>query len=146
MGTKDDFAVKAKALIALPDENKYAAFLRERSVVGDHRFLLDMIKQSNLPRAYRKVIEEVITGTLRRASHRPRSDSTDMKNAYRALRVLDLEASGWNKRDAAIEKAMIEFRCSDSTLKKALAKYEAPLKAAEPHLLAHLRSAFKSGS
>ena len=86
------FAAMTKQLMALHDDKKYAAFLRQQSLAGDHSFLLAAIKRSNLHPSVRTVLEELITRKLRRPKHRPKSDDTDLKNVLRALRVLDLEA------------------------------------------------------
>ena len=89
------------------------------------------------------MLAELITGKPRRPKHRPKSDYTDAKNIYRALRVLDIEAAGCNKRDAAIEEAKGELHCSYSTVEKALGKYEDLIKGTDPQLLDSLRTAFK---
>ena len=122
------FAAMAKQLMALRDDKKYAAFLRQQSLAGDHSFLLAAIVHSKLDPSVRRVLEELITQKLRRPKHRPKSDDTDLKNVLRALRVLDLEAGGWNKRGAAIEEAKKQLHCSYNTIEKALQKYEVPLK------------------
>lgn len=137
------YGTMAKALIALRDEKEYAAFLREQSLAGDHSFLLASIGRSNLRPSERKVIEELVTGKLRRPKHRPPSDATDIANAFRALRVLDLEAAGWDKRDAAIEEAKKQLHCSYSTIEKALYKHEDLIRGTDPQLLDSLRAAFK---
>ena len=141
--SEPDFRAMAKALIALRDEKAYAAFLREQSLAGDHSFLLAAISHSNLRPSVRDVLGELVTGKLRRPKHRPKSDYIDMKNVYRALRVLDLEAAGCNKRDAAIEGAKADLHCSYSTIEKAVRKYEDLLRDTDPKLLDSVRAAFK---
>jgi hypothetical protein len=135
MSRKPNYADMAKELIALSDEKNYATFLRKQSLARDHSFLLAAIARSNLHPSARKVIEELITGKLRRPKHRPTSDGMDIKNSFRALRVLDLEAEGWPKRDSAIKRAAEQLHCSYSTIEKALHKYEPLLKGADPELL-----------
>ena len=140
------FAAMAKQLMALHDDKKYAAFLRQQSRAGDHRFLLAAIKRSDLRSSVRKVIEELITGKLRRPKHRPKSEDVDFKGLHRALCVLDIEAAGCNKREAAIEEARLKLHLSYSTIEKAVLKYEniiKHIKANNPELLEYLRSAFK---
>jgi hypothetical protein len=132
-----------EALNAINDEEVYAAFLRGRSQGGDHGFLLAAIRRSNLRPSERKVAEELITGKLRRLKHRAPSDQTDIKNVYRALYVLDLEAAGWDKRESAIEEAKTQLRCSQRTIEKALGEFEDMLRGADPELLDNIRSAFK---
>jgi hypothetical protein len=143
MSRKPDYAGMARELIALSDEKNYATFLRKQSLTRDHSFLLAAIARSNLHPSARKVLEELLTGKLRRAKHRPTADGMDIKNAFRALRVLDLEAEDWNKRDAAITEAGKQLHCSYSTIEKALYKFEDILKGADPQFLNDLRSAFK---
>jgi hypothetical protein len=126
------YGTMGKALIAQRDEKEYAAFLREQSLSGDHSFLLSAISHSNLRTSVREVLEELITGNLRRPNHRPTTDYTAMKGAFRALRVLDLEAAGWDKRDAAIEEAKKQLHCSSSTIEKALGKYEDLIRGTDP--------------
>ena len=138
-----DYGTMAKALIALRDEKKYAEFLRKQSLAGDHSFLLSAISRSNLRASIREVVEELITGKLRRPKHRPTSDDTVMKNVHRALRVLDIEAAGCNKRDAAIAEAESQLCCSYSAVEKALRKYEGILKGADAKFLDNVRAAFK---
>jgi hypothetical protein len=89
----------------------------------------------------RKVLEGLITRKLRRPKHRPRSNDIDLKKALRAPRVLDLEAEGWRKRDAAIEEASKQLHCSYSTIEKALHEYEDVLKGTDT--LDNLRSVIK---
>ena len=89
MAAKLNYAAMAKELVASLDEKKHAAFLREQSLAGDHSFLLASIERSNLRPSVRKVVEELITGKLRRPKQRPRSDDTDLNNARRALRRPD---------------------------------------------------------
>ena len=101
------------------------------------------MSRSNLRPAERKVLEELITGKLRRPKHRPRSADIDMKHAFLALCVLDLEAEGWKPRDAAIQRVKEKRHHSYSTIEKALRKYGKLLKATDPQLLQGLRSAFK---
>jgi hypothetical protein len=137
------FAAMAKQLMALHDDKKYAEFLRQQSLAGDHSFLLTAIEHSNLHPSVRRVLEELITQKLRRPKHRPKSDDTDLKNVIRALRVLDLEAEGWNKRDAAIEEAKKQLHCSYNTIEKALQKYEVTLKGSDQQLLEDIRSVIK---
>jgi hypothetical protein len=71
MSRKPNYADMAKELIALSDEKNYATFLRKQSLARDHSFLLAAIARSNLHPSARKVIEELITGKLRRPKHRP---------------------------------------------------------------------------
>ena len=61
----------------------------------------------------------------------------------RALRVLDLEAGGWNKRGAAIEEAKKQLHCSYNTIEKALQKYEVLLTGLDQQLLEDIRSIIK---
>ena len=138
-----DLAAMAKQLMALHDDKKYAAFLRQQSLEGDHSFLLAAIKRSNLRPSVGKVLEDLITGKLRRVNHRPRSDDTLIKNLQRALRVLDIEAAGCTKRDAAIEEAKEDLQCSYSVVEKAVRKYEPVIKVANPEFLDCIRSALK---
>jgi hypothetical protein len=135
-----DYAAKAKQLLTLLDDRKYAAFLRQQSLAGDHSFLLAAMKR-NLHPSVRKVLEGLITRKLRRPKHRPRSNDIDLKKALRAPRVLDLEAEGWRKRDAAIEEASKQLHCSYSTIEKALHEYEDVLKGTDT--LDNLRSVIK---
>ena len=131
-------------LKAIDDDDVYAAFLRGRFQAGDNSFLLMAIRRGNLRAPERKVLEELVTRKLRRPKQRPPSDETDIRNASRALYVLDLEAAGWNKRDAAIEEAKGHLRCGRRTIEKALSEFEPMLKGADKGLLDGLRSAFKS--
>ena len=124
-------------------EPVYAAFLKARAECGDYTFLLDDIRRSNLRPATQAVARALINGKLKRLKHRPPEDETDLKNAYRALVVMDIEADGCPKREAAIEEARGHLRCSHSTIEKALKNYEDMLKAARPEFLDSLRSAFK---
>jgi hypothetical protein len=133
-----------EALNAINDEEVYAAFLRGRSQSGDHGFLLAAIRRSNLRPSVRKVVEELITGKLRRLKHRAPSNETDVKNAYRALCVLDLEAAGWDKRESAIEEAKMQLKCGRRTIEKALGEFEDMLRGADQEFLDNMRSAFKS--
>ena len=60
--------------------------------------------------------------------------------------MLDIEAAGCHKRDAAIAAAEQELHLSYSTIEKAVLKYEDQLKiikAGHPELLNNLRTAFK---
>jgi hypothetical protein len=57
--------------------------------------------------------------------------------------VLDIEAAGCNKRDAAIAEAKSQLCCSYSAVEKALYKYEHVLKGADPKFLDNIRAAFK---
>jgi hypothetical protein len=45
-----DYAAKAKQLLTLLDDRKYAAFLRQQSLAGDHSFLLPAIKRATFIR------------------------------------------------------------------------------------------------
>ena len=127
-----------------PDgETIYAAFLRGRSELGDHTFLLNDIRRSNLRPAAQAVAIALIAGKIKRLPNRPKEDETDLKNGYRALCVIDLEADGWKPRDAAIEKAREHLKCGYSTIEKALSQYEDMLKHASPEFLESLRSVFK---
>ena len=140
------FAAMAKQLMALHDDKKYAAFLRQQSLDGDHRFLLAAIERSDLRPPVRKVLEELITGKLRRSKHRPKSEDVDIKGLRRALCVLDIEAAGCDKRNSAIEEAKSKLHLGYSTIEKAVLKYEAVIKSIEaknPEFLNNLRSAFK---
>ena len=140
------FAAMAKQLMALHDDKKYAAFLRQQSLARDHSFLLAAIKRSDLHPSVRKVLEELITGKLRRRTHRPKSEDVHIKGLRRALWVLDIEAAGCNKRDSAIEEAKSKLRLSYSTIEKAVLKYEAiikSIKADNPEFIDNLRAAFK---
>ena len=96
--------------------------LRRQSLARDHSFLLASISRSNLNPAVRKVLKELITGKLRRPKHRPRRDpsETHMIGLRRALCVLDLEAKGWDKREAAIEEAKKYLDLKYSTIEKAV--------------------------
>lgn len=80
-------------LKAIDDDDVYAAFLRGRFQAGDNSFLLMAIRRGNLRAPERKVLEELVTRKLRRPKQRPPSDETDIRNASRALYVLDLEAA-----------------------------------------------------
>ena len=92
------------------------------------------------------MIEEQITGKLRRPKHRPKSEDVHLKGLRRALCVLDIEAAGCNKREAAIEEAKSKLHLSYSTIEKAILKYETiikHIKANDPEFLDNLRTAFK---
>ena len=105
---------------------------------GDHSFLLAAIKRSDLRPPVRKVLEELITGKPLRPPHRPRSEAVHIKGLHRALCVLDIEAAGCNKREAAIEEAKPKLHLGYSTIEKAVLKYEAiikSIKANNPELL-----------
>jgi hypothetical protein len=144
-----NYAAMAKELNALLDEEKYEAFLREQSRAKDHSFLLASIARSNLRPAVRKVLEELITGKLRRAKHRPPRDpnETHMIGLRRALCVLDLEAQGWQgksygadeKRKSAIGEASKQLCCNYYTVEKDFYKYESVIKRLDPQLLSDLR-------
>jgi len=136
------FAAMAKQLMALHDDKKYAAFLRRQSLSGDHSFLLAAIQRSDLRAPVRKVLEDLITGKVRRSKHRPKSEDVHIEGLRRALCVLDIEAAGC-KRDSAIEEAKSKLHLSYSTIEKAVLKYEPVIKAAGPEFLDYLRSAFK---
>src|SRR5690242_16427502 len=75
------------------NDELYEAFLRGRSQIGDHGFLLTAVRRCNLRPSERKVIEELISGKLRRLKHRPPSNQIHFRNVFRALRVLDIEKS-----------------------------------------------------
>lgn len=124
-------------------EKTYADFLRGRVRVGDHSFLLSALRSSNIHPSVRTVIEELVQGKLPRYNHRAPADDTDLRNLFRALRVLDLESSGWDKRESAIEEAMTQLDCKRRTIQKALSDYEPLLRAAHPQFLNNIRSAFK---
>jgi hypothetical protein len=145
--TEPDFAAMAAELSMLHDEEKYEAFLRRQSLKGDHSFLLAAIERSNLRTSVSKVLRELITRKLRRPNHRPTSEDVHIKGMYRALCVLDLEAAGWNKRDAAIEEARGKLGgLSYSTIEKAVSKYEGliqDIRDKNPGFLDYIRSAFK---
>jgi hypothetical protein len=145
--TELDYAAMAKQLRVLFDEKEYEAFLRGQSLTKDHSFLLAAIKRSNLRPAVRNVVEELIRfGKIRRAKHRPRSADNYLKGLQRALCVLDIEAEGCDKRDAAIEEARKKLNLSYSTVEKAVHKYEGEIKnieANQPDFLDQLRTAFK---
>ena len=106
------YGTMGKALIAQRDEKEYAAFLREQSLSGDHSFLLSAISHSNLRTSVREVLEELITGNLRRPNHRPTTDYTAMKGAFRALRVLDLEAGNYRQQRQAHRDRIQALICS----------------------------------
>ena len=124
-------------------EAVYAAFLQSEAERGDYTFLLNDIGRSNLRPAAKLIANAIITGKLKRSKHRPPANDTDLKNAWRALRVMDLESNGWSKRDAAIAEATRQLGCKRRTLEKALADFEDMLSQADPQSLDSLRSAFK---
>jgi predicted nucleotidyltransferase len=146
-----DFAAITKELSMLFDEGKYEAFLRRQSLAGDHSFLLTAIKRSNLRPSVRKVIEDLITGKLRRSKHRPKSEDVHIKGLRRALRVLDIEGEqreerGRRNRDSAILEATTELHLSYSTIEKAVSKYEGLIegfRTTNPEVLDCIRTAFK---
>ena len=119
------------------------AFLRQQWNMGDVGFLLSALKSSNLRPAYKRVLSDLIDGQLKRPKSRPLTKDGDLLNASRALKVLDLEKSGFAKRESALEQASTELGCKKRTLQKALKEFEEVLKSAEPSSLGRLR-AFKS--
>jgi hypothetical protein len=102
-----------RELVMLGKEEEYEAFLRRQSLAGDHSFLLASISRSNLNPAVRNIVEEIIkVGKIRRSKHgRPRRSlfETQLIGLRRALCVLDIEAAGCNKRDAAMRKPGTSF-------------------------------------
>jgi hypothetical protein len=154
--TEFNYAAMAKELERLLDEEKYEAFLREQSLAKDHSFLLASVARSNLRPAVREVLGELIRGELRRPKRRPKSDNTDSKGLYRALRVWDLENQGWGgrswgaqeKRSAAFKEAGKQLCCSHHTIEKAFYKYKPTLEGMTPAQLNEWRkllsSVFKS--
>jgi len=152
--TELNYAAMWAELSMLLDEEKYEAFLREKSLAKDHSFLLYSIGRSNLRPSVRKVIEELITGKLRRPKYRPRRDpnQTHMIGLRRALCVLDLEAEGWEgksygadeKRKSAIGEASEQLCCSYHTVEKDLYKYEIVIKRLDAAHLSGLRDTLAS--
>jgi hypothetical protein len=57
--------------------------------------------------------------------------------------VLDIEAAGCGKRDAAIEEAKQRLHLSYSTIEKAVLKYGSVIETLYPDFLEELRTAFK---
>jgi hypothetical protein len=152
--TELNYAAMWAELSMLLDEEKYEAFLRKKSLANDHSFLLYSIGRSNLRPSVRKVLEELIAGKLRRPKHRPRRDpnQTHMIGLRRALRVLDLEAEGWEgksygsdeKRESAIRQASEQLCCSYHTVEKDFYKYEGVIKRLDAQHLSSLRDIIAS--
>ena len=120
---------RADFLVALSDSSQdlgilSAQILSEEVKRGELGLLLAAIESSDMSPEVKFVLIEFVTGKLKRARHRPPDPNTQFRRMYRALRVLDLERSGWTKRDAAIAQAAAELHCSRGSVEQALTEYE----------------------
>jgi hypothetical protein len=120
----------------------YYGFLKDRFHRRDYSFLVGDIKRSNLRPSVQAILTHLITGKLKRPTHRPPDKDTDVKNMRRALRVLDIERSGWSRgrREAAVTEAASQLKCSKKTIQNALSEYEAALRNVDPEPLEWLRN------
>jgi hypothetical protein len=122
-------------------EQAEEAFLREEWNLGKSDWLRSAVERSNLSPAVKRVIGDLVDGTLKRKPHKPRDEDTDLRNMARALKVLDLERERYPIRESALHQATIELGCKKRTLEKALEEYEVLLLSANPDFLDRLRSA-----
>jgi hypothetical protein len=138
----------ADVLIALGTDPEnamrlYGKLLTELWQAGDYRLLASAINSGKLNPATQSVLIALVTGKLRRPNHRPPKKGLFEEESQRALRVLDIERDGCNKRESAVQEAADELGCSTRTVQKALSKHESWLRQADHGVLESIR-AFKS--
>lgn len=92
-------------------------FVDSAALKRDVKCLTNLVREGDLSPEIREHLADtllgLLTGKIRRPSHRPPKESTRESGFEIAMRVLELAGRGWSKRGAAVKQAATEFGCGD---------------------------------